>query len=103
MDRVSAIIVGAYTVILVFGGAITLFAYQAFTRTESRQLEALAVGFGLITGGTLTSIALYQFALVSLLFAVAVQSISIAAGFVVMAYSLQSNHGTTRQTGQATK
>ena len=103
MDRVSAVIVGAYTVTLVFGGAITLFAYQAFSRTGSKQLKALAVGFGLITGGTLTSIALYQFALVSLLATTAVQSISIAAGFVVMAYSLQSNHRTARQTGQATK
>ncbi|MCL9815073.1 DUF7521 family protein [Natranaeroarchaeum aerophilus] len=103
MDRISAIIVGAYTVIFVFGGAITVFAYRAFTRTGSKRLKALSVGFGMATVGTLVSIGGHQLGLLALLDAVALQSLATAAGFVVLAYSLQTNFSTTTPMGHSTK
>lgn len=102
MDRLSALIVGAHTVIFVFGGAITVFAYRAFNRTGSKRLKALAVGFGVMTAGTLFSIGGHQIGVLALLYAVALQSLAIAIGFVVLAYSLQINYSTTTPTGHTT-
>lgn len=95
MNDLSVIIVGAYTVTLVFGGAITVSAYRAFVRTGTGRLRSLALGFGLATAGTLISLAVYQLALFPLLGAVAIQSIAVAGGFVVIAHSLQSNRSST--------
>ncbi len=103
MDRISAIIVGAHTVIFVFGGTITVFAYRAFTRTGSKRLKALAVGFGVSTVGTLVSLGGHQLGLLALLYAVALQSLAIAAGFVVLAYSLQTSYSTTTPTSHSTR
>ncbi len=90
MNELSAIIVGANTVTLVFGGALSVYAYRAYTRTRSAALKALTIGFGLITLGTLLSGLLHQFTDVSLLFSTAIHSVSVAVGLLVMAYSLQS-------------
>ncbi|QSG02453.1 DUF7521 family protein [Natranaeroarchaeum sulfidigenes] len=103
MDRISAIIVGAHTVISVFGGAITVFAYRAYTRTRSKQLKALAVAFGVCTVGTLVSLGGHQLGLLALLEAVALQSLAIAAGFVLLAYSLQTGYSATSPTGHSTR
>lgn len=91
LQELSAVIVGANTITLVFGTAITGYAYRAYLRTRSHALKALAIGFGLVTIGTLLSGVLHQFASVSLLFSTAIQSVFTAVGLVVLAYSLQSS------------
>lgn len=103
MDAVSAVIIGAHTVIFAFGGAITVFAYRAFARTGSKQLKALAVGFGIMTAGTLLGIGSFQIGVLALQYAVAVQSLAIAVGFVTLAYSLQTSPSSATPTGYTAK
>jgi len=88
MDALTAVVVVANTVTLVFGSAIVLLAYRAYARTGSRALRALGVGLGLVTLGTLLGGSLHQLTTASLLESIAVQSAFTALGFAVLAYSL---------------
>lgn len=93
MNHVSAIIVAANTVTLLFGTFVTLLAYRAYRRTDSPALRALAVGLGLVTVGTIAGGVLHQVTPTSLVTSIAVHSCFTAAGFVVLAYSLYADHG----------
>ena len=88
MVTLTALVVVANTITLVFGAAIVSFAYRAHRRTGSRALRALTIGLGLVTIGALFGGLFHQLAGGSLLQGVAVQSGFSAAGFVVLAYSL---------------
>ena len=88
MDHLSAVIVIANTITLVFGGAITGLAHRAAARTGSPALRSLSVGLGLVTLGTLLGGGLHQLLDAPLLASLAVQSIFTATGFVALAYSL---------------
>ena len=46
-------IVVTKTLILVIGGLITYYSYQAYRRTEAPQHRWLAIGFGIITVGAI--------------------------------------------------
>lgn len=93
MDELSAIIVAANTVTLVFGGAITALAYRASTRTGSSALRSLSLGLGLVTLGTLLGGGLHQIVGVALLNSLAVESAFTALGFVALTYSLYAERG----------
>jgi hypothetical protein len=82
------LIVGANTVTLVVGSLVTWLGFRAYRRTQSRSLRALTAGLGCITFGTLLGGLLHQSGLAPLLVGVTVQSLSVAAGFLFLGWSL---------------
>jgi hypothetical protein len=82
------LLVALKTVTLVVGGLITFYAYQAYRRTKSRPLGALAVGFGVITVGTLLSGVADRLFAVSLQWVLVLEAALTAVGFGVVLYSL---------------
>ena len=76
------------TVILLLGGTITYFAYQASQRTRTTPLRTLALGFGVITVGALFGGVAHQFVSASIVSGVLINSILTAAGFAIITYSL---------------
>jgi len=46
-------IVVAKTLILIIGGLITYYSYQAYRRTGAKQHRMLALGFGVVTAGAI--------------------------------------------------
>lgn len=87
-DGLQLAVVAANTVTLVVGGFVTLLALRAHRRTGSPSLRALSAGLGCITVGTLVGGLIHQSGAASLLVGVAVQSGSIALGFLLLAWSL---------------
>jgi hypothetical protein len=53
MSPHATVLVALQTIILLLGGSITYFAYKAHQRTGARPLWYLAVGFGIVTLGTI--------------------------------------------------
>lgn len=94
MEHLSAVIIGANTMTLVFGGAITALAYRAAARTGSSALRSLSVGLGLVTLGTMLGGGIHQLLGAPLLASLAVQSVFTAIGFVALAYSLYAERST---------
>jgi hypothetical protein len=84
----NLLIIGAKTGILLLGGSITYYAASAYRRTGDESLRALAVGFGVVTFGSLLGGILDQTLGVSLGVGVAVNSVLTAAGFAFILYSL---------------
>ncbi|MFC4359965.1 hypothetical protein ACFO0N_18615 [Halobium salinum] len=91
---VTTAIVVVKTGVLVFGGLITYFALKAYRRTGAPALRSLAIGFGVITFGSLVSGLLDQ--MLPLLFGmhstlgltVLLDGAFTLIGFVVITYSL---------------
>ena len=82
------LLVALKTVTLVVGGLITYYAYQAYRRTRARPLGALAVGFGVITLGSLLSGVADRLLQIDLLWVLVLEAALTAAGFGVVLYSL---------------
>lgn len=76
------------TVTLVLGGLVTYHAVTAYRRTGSRSLRALAVGFGVVTAGSVVAGLLNLFAPLGVETALAVESTFTAVGFGAILYSL---------------
>jgi len=77
------------TLTLLLGGTITLFAYRAYRRTGLRALRALAIGFGVVTVGTLLAGAVDLLAPgLERETALIVESALTVVGFAVILYSL---------------
>lgn len=89
MTLVETAIVAAKTVTLLLGSLVTYLAYRAYRRTGSASLRALALGFGVITGGAIVAGGLDQFTSFGLLYGVLVQSTLTALGFAIITYSLR--------------
>ena len=83
----SAIVV-VKTVILLLGTGITYIAYKAYRRTGSPSLQALGIGFGVVTLGALLAGVADQILSVSLEMGVLINSILVAIGFAIIMYSL---------------
>lgn len=86
-------IVVSKTFILVLGGLITYYSYQAYQRTGTPEHRLLTVGFGIITvgaiiGGALDIVVGTFFAEELLYTSVFVSSTLTAAGLAVILYSL---------------
>lgn len=87
-DQLQLAIVSANTITLLAGGSVTLLAFRAYRRTGSRSLQALTVGLGCITAGTLLGGLLHQSGVASLLVGLTVQSGFTALGFLLLGWSL---------------
>ena len=84
----ATLILGFKTITLVLGGLITYLAYKSYTRTRSRSLGALALGFGIITLGAFLGGVVDQFLDAGFRLGLLIESGLIAAGFLVIVYSL---------------
>jgi len=84
---VPSLIIAFKTITLVLGGLITYFAYKSYRRTKSRALGALAVGFGIVTFGTILAGVVDQ-VLADFELGLLIESGLIALGFLVIVYSL---------------
>jgi len=80
----------AKIIALVLGAFIVYLAYRGFRRNRSRPLFYVAVGFALITGGTLVEGLLYVIIQAELLAALAVGTLITVLGFVAIIYSIYS-------------
>ena len=80
----------AKIIALVLGAFIVYLAYRGFRRNRSRPLFYVAVGFALITGGTLLEGLLYVIIQAELLAALAVGTAITVLGFVAIIYSIYS-------------
>ena len=85
---VATAIVVAKTGILVLGGLITLFSYRAYRRTGAPALRILAVGFGVVTFGSLLGGVLDQLLAIGFGMSVLIDSLLTLFGFIVIFYSL---------------
>lgn len=88
MSHVQTAIVATKTLTLVLGGLITYFAFKAYRRTDSVALRALAIGFGIITVGSIVAGSADVVLGVRLGFSVLLQSVLTLIGFVIITYSL---------------
>lgn len=88
MTWVGTAVVVVKTVILLLGSGITYIAYKAYRRTGSPSLQALGIGFSIITLGALLAGVADQFLSVSLEMGVLINSILVAIGFAAIMYSL---------------
>lgn len=77
------------TLVMLVGGVVTYLSYSAYRRTADRSLRLLAVGFGLITGGTLLAGFTFELLGVSLGIGIVLESLFVLAGLSVIALSLR--------------
>lgn len=75
---------------LVLGAFIVYLAYRGFRRNRSKPLFYVAVGFALITAGTLAEGVLYVIIGSELLAALAVGTVITVLGFLAIIYSTYS-------------
>ena len=79
---------GAKIVALLLGAFIVYLAYRGFRRNRSRPLFYVAIGFALITAGTIAEGLLYVIIGSELLTAIAVGTSITVLGFVAIIYSI---------------
>jgi hypothetical protein len=87
-EHIPLVVIGFKTVMLVVGGLITYLAAKAAQRTGIDGLSTLAVGFGIITFGSLLAGVADQLLQVDATTALVVQNALTAVGFCLVAYSL---------------
>jgi hypothetical protein len=91
MTHTDALVVALKAITLGLGGLITYLSYRAYSRTKARPLRYLAIGFGVVTLGSLLAGAFDQFfADVGRDTALVVESALTAIGFAIITYSLYS-------------
>lgn len=81
-------IIATKTIVLILGGVITYFSYKAYKRTDAGPLRALAIGFGVITLGSLLAGIIHTIIGVDLEIGVLINSLVSALGFAIITYSL---------------
>ncbi len=81
VTKIIALLLGAYIVYL---------AYRGYRRNASKPLLYVALGFGLITLGTLLEGVLFVIVQSDILTATATGTVVTAIGFLVMIYSIYS-------------
>jgi len=80
----------AKVVALILGGFIVFLAYKGYKRNSSKPLLYVALGFALITAGTIIEGILYVVLRSELLSAIAAGTAVVVLGFVVIIYSIYS-------------
>jgi len=88
MTHEQSLVVALKTLTLLAGGLITFYAVRAYRRTGSDALRALAIGFGVVTLGSLLAGGLDQVATVDPEIALVVESSFTLVGFLAILYSL---------------
>lgn len=91
MLQTTTLIALANGISLILGASIAWIALRAYRRTGIHALGGLSMGMGLVTLGMATGGFLHQFTSVSFTESVAIQSVSVAAGFAVLMLSLVIN------------
>jgi hypothetical protein len=80
----------AKVVALILGAFIVFLAYKGYKRNSSKPLLYVAIGFALITAGTIAEGILYVILGSELLSAMATGTAIMVLGFVVIIYSIYS-------------
>lgn len=88
VDTIPVLVVVLKTITLVLGGLITYFSFKAYRRTGAKALRTLAVGFGVITLGSLLAGIADQLLGVVGGTSLVIESALTAVGFAVIMYSL---------------
>ena len=73
------------------GSLITLFSYRAYRRTGATALRALAVGFAVVTVGTILAGVVDRFTGLGFLVGALLQSTLTLVGFAIITYSLYAD------------
>lgn len=87
-SHITTVVIAFKTITLVFGGLITYFAYKAYRRTRAPPLRAVAIGFGVVTLGSLLAGAAHQGFGLNTNLVLSVESALTAVGFGIILYSL---------------
>jgi hypothetical protein len=85
---ITTAVVALKTLTLLLGGSITFYTFQAYRRTESDALRALAFGFGTVTLGAIFAGIADQLLPVDPSLALVVESLFTTIGFAIILYSL---------------
>ena len=88
MTDIATVVVFAKAVVLPLGVGITFFAYRAYRRTGAAAMRSFALGFAVLTLGSVLGGGLDQLAGVGLDVGLLVDSVFTAVGFVILARSL---------------
>lgn len=88
MVHITTAIVVLKACTLVLGGLITYYAFRAYRRTTARPLGILAVGFAVVTIGSLLAGVVDQFTAQPAANALVIESGLTVVGFAVILYSL---------------
>jgi len=86
--HVTTAVIALKTLTLLLGGLITLLAYRAYRRTQSRSLGALAGGFAIVTLGAFTAGVSDQIVNLPIEQTLVLESALTAGGFAIIVYSL---------------
>jgi hypothetical protein len=84
----STLIVVLKTITLLLGALITYLAYKAYTRTGSRSLQYLSLGFAIVTFGSLLAGLVDQVLEFGFRLGQIVETALLAVGFAVIVLSL---------------
>lgn len=87
---VVSVLVVTRLLVLAVGIATTGIAYRAYRQTGATYLRSATAGFGLVTVGVLLEGVLFEVSALTLTQVHVVESVAIAAGFVVLLRSLRS-------------
>jgi len=85
-------LVAGKVVVLVLGLLIATKAYRGYSRHGSGAMLYLAIGFALISVGTVIQGLLFEFVELDLFLAGAIQTVIVATGMLVVLYSLYGSH-----------
>jgi hypothetical protein len=88
MTDIATVVVFAKAVVLPLGVGITFLAYRAYRRTGAAAMRSFALGFAVLTLGSVLGGGLDRLAGVGLDVGLLVNSVFTAAGFVILARSL---------------
>ncbi|MFW5918720.1 MAG: DUF7521 family protein [Halanaeroarchaeum sp.] len=88
MTQLTSVIVALKTTTFILGGVITYFAFKAYRRTNSRSLQLLALGFGVVTLGSMLAGVVDQVLMMSRDLALSIESSLTVVGFAIIVYSL---------------
>jgi len=88
MSEITGLVVVLKSLTAVLGGLVTYFAFRAYQRTGARALRTLAIGFAIITLGTLLGGAIDQLSMMTRQWALVTESSMAVVGFGVILYSL---------------
>lgn len=86
--HVPTVVTALKTITLILGALITFFSYKAYRRTGAKPLRLLAVGFAIVTIGSLLAGAVDLGLDVAEQWALVIESGLTALGFAVIVYSL---------------
>jgi hypothetical protein len=78
----------AQILILLFGGIVIYYASRGYSKTKSKAMLTLAVGFAFVTFGAVAAGVLFELMEVDLTTVAMVQAVAQAAGFFIIVFSL---------------